>query len=267
VTAPVCPRASQVDDHFAGHLAPRRERELRAHLSDCPACHTRYERHLKLAALDPRALPFEERLARALGLRRRHALVPVATCAALAGTAALVLVLLARPPGDRARAGAEDGFRPRGAPPSALVLALDARATEVLGFRTGAGRPALATEPLSRSDELAFAYRNGGGWPQLMVFARDDRGGTYWFHPSWNDRTANPTAVPISAAPGVHELPRATTQTFAGSRLSLCALTTRDSLSVREVEAALDTAPGRAPEQSLAASGRAIACRTLKIAP
>src|SRR4051812_27488554 len=68
MTSPRCDQRDHVDDHFAGRLAVARERQMRTHLADCADCRDRYQRHLALGRLDPRALGFEERMRRGLGL-------------------------------------------------------------------------------------------------------------------------------------------------------------------------------------------------------
>ena len=72
-----------------------------------------------------------------------------------------------------------------------------------------------------------------------MVFGLGDGGEVYWFHPAWNDASANPRAVPISPGTGPFELPEAIAHDVQGSRLRIVALFTNEALSVREVEDAV----------------------------
>jgi hypothetical protein len=271
--AGACARTGQVDRHFAGRLSPAGEGQLRRHLVDCNPCRRRYQRHLQLGKLDPRALGMEERLRRGLGLApppaRRTAWF------ALAGTAVAALVLLLpvlpRWQGDRSLdpAGAT---RARGAGLAALplVLALDDRGTEVAAFRTsGPGAPAPASARIARGQELAFAYRNGGAWSHLMVFARDERGAIYWFYPQWTDPALDPEGVALQATPELRELPAAVSHDFAGHQLALCALASRRPMSTRQVEQALLRAPGRWPAAVFpgaeAGGDRAIACLPVEV--
>jgi hypothetical protein len=241
-----CAGFKNVDAHFAGRLPPRREVAMREHLVGCEGCRARYERHLQLAALDSRALPFQERMALALGLRRRW----------WPGWPAAVAVAVALGAWALVGRGALE-FRPRGMAPGALVLAIDAQ-TEVVGFRTGGAAPALSGRRLHATEELAFAYRNGGHWPHLMVFARGERGVVYWFHPQWTDPAANPQAVALEQSSGWHELTTAVSHRFGGERLSLCALALRAPLTVREVEAAT--------AEALADKG-VLACAPVEVSP
>ena len=95
--------------------------------------------------------------------------------------------------------------------------------------------------PIS-DDELAFAYRNPARKGRLLVFAVDEHGHVYWYHPGWSDAGQNPTAVPISAEPGLHELPAAVLHKFDGERIMIHALFTDRELSVRQIEAAVASA-------------------------
>jgi hypothetical protein len=246
-----CAGFKDVDAHFAGRGSPPREQAMRAHLVTCQDCRARYDRHLQLAALDRRSLSFEERMALGLGLRRRW---PAWTSTAVAAMAVGVVLLVAR-------TRSESGMQSRAGQAGALVLRLDAQ-TEIIGFRTGGNAPALSGRRLHASEELAFAYRNGGRWPRLMVFARDENGVVYWFHPQWTDPAADPQAVPIEQDAALRELTTAVSHRFSGQRLSICALGVREPLSVREVEVALKSAPVAA----LAGKG-AVACADVEVTP
>ena len=263
---PRCAQASDVDAYFAGRSSPVRQGRLRAHLCECAACRSRFDRQLQLAALDPQALPFEERLGRSLGLRSHGPFGPRAPWwAASVGIVALAaVVLMVRP---ASRSGSEFQARGAGEPP-ALVFSLGAPATDVLAFRTDhSGAPGLQTGQLSGTAELAFAYRNGGGWQRLMVFARDEIGNVYWYQPPWTDGRDDPGAVTLATGPGLHELPTAVSHDFRGQRLTLCAVVTNQPLSARQVEQQLQLSPGTPPAQLLAEAGREAACRELEAVP
>jgi hypothetical protein len=233
--------------HFAGAVAPAAEREMRTHLPGCTACHAYYEQHLLLSTLDPAGLSSEVRLARGLGLRARRdpgrlAFGWLGLCGA--AVAALALVYLGG--GGRGRfhrgqadsAGAGD-MTTRGSPASVAA----ARTPEVQIYRFAHDAPPgvaeRAGEVIQAADELAFAYRNPGGMARLLVFAVDEHGHVYWYHPGWSDAADNPTAVPISTEPGLHELPAAVLHKFDGERIMIHALFTDRELSVRQIEGAL----------------------------
>jgi hypothetical protein len=262
---PRCPRAGEIDAYFGGRSSPAAQRDLRPHLDACPDCRVRFQRHLQLSALDPRVLPLEERLGRALGVRRRRLLptVGVRGWTAMAGAVAAAAVALLLGPGTNPG----DDFRARGGgEPAALVLSLGASGTDVLAFRTDLSEGiSLSTGQLPATAELAFAYRNPGGWQWLMVFARDELGNVYWYQPPWTDGRDDPPAVALSGAAGLHELPKAVAHTFRGQRLRLCALASNQPLSVRQVEQQLQTpAPGPLDQLTTAAGGQ-LACRDLEV--
>jgi hypothetical protein len=256
----------EIAAHFAGAGSPAREQEMRAHLPQCASCHQHYEQHLLLASLDPAALSTEARLARGLGLRPgrrpgRMAFGLAGVCAA--AFAALVLVPTLTSHGLRPGAASDPGAGvvARGGPQASAA----ARTPEVQIFRihagkTGAGTGAgavpggavleRAVESVRRDDELAFLYRNPGGQARLLVFAVDEHGHIYWYHPGWSDAGENPTAVPISSEPGLHELPASVLHNFDGEHIMIHALFTDRELTVRQVEAA-----GAAAATSHRASG------------
>jgi hypothetical protein len=258
-----CPQVGRVDDHFAGRLSVAREKGMREHLVACDPCRDRYTRHLRLEALDPRALGFAERMRRGLGLARpafSSRLVGMAGFGAALALGAILLLprLSSVPLGD-------SGLRARGtgsaAPP--LVLALD-DGTEISGFRTsGPGAPAPATQRWSAESELAFSYRNGGGWSRLMIFARDQGGRVFWFHPQWTDPSSNPQGVDLARGPGRHELPAAVAHQFSAGKLALCALVSQAAVSVRDVETAL--AAGRPASAALAGTPGAAVCKDVQV--
>ena len=191
-----CPQNTQVDAYFAGRLSPSRQGGLRAHLDGCDDCRGRFGRHQRLAALDPAALPFEERVGRALGLRTGGSVARWRGAPALIGVLAVGMVLLV---GRSSLPGwLPGGFAARG-PDEPRALILNTPGVEVLAFRTDQPAATLQTGQLPGAAELAFAYRNRGGWPFLMVFARDEIGNVYWYQPSWTDGRADPQAVALSA--------------------------------------------------------------------
>ena len=235
--------------HFTGGLAPARERALRRHLEACPSCRDHYDDVLTITRLDPRTPTLEERLAHGLGFSsagpasprwRVVALPGLAVAAAVAGW----LFFWAVPGVDPAAGFAARGPALGRAGESELG-ALPLLVTYAVG--EGEGPKAVSAEEsgqgtIDARDELAFAYRNPTGKKYLMVFAIDEHAHVYWYHPGWPDPAANPAAVSISPAPGLHELPAAVSQPYDGEHLMLHALFTDRALTVREVEDALEAA-------------------------
>jgi hypothetical protein len=249
--------------HFNGAGAPAIQGEMRAHLPVCADCHAYYEQHLLLASLDPAGLSSEVRLARGLGLRPGGGVRPAgrhafgwlglwgATLAALAvfyiaGGGRGGLLHRARGTATPAPAGlaAEPAVEvtPRGGPAS--VAAARTPEVQIYRFARGAreGVAEKAGDVVFAGDELAFAYRNPAGKGRLLVFAVDEHGHVYWYYPGWSDAADNPRAFPISAEPGLHELPAAVLHKFDGERIMIHALFTDREFSVREIEAAVAAA-------------------------
>jgi hypothetical protein len=236
-TAPqVCPPDRQhrrlIEAHFRGRISTGGEREMRMHLVGCGDCRAYYDRHLRLAHVDPQAaLPAAERLARGLGLsppgpggRGRRgwlALAAAATCAV--GFLAV------------GRGGAPADPQPRGgvAPGSQLLVYEVAKET--------AAHPVGAE--LRADGGLAFAYANIGHKQRLMVFAVDEGRRVYWYHPGWQSPAEDPTAVAIERDDAFHELPQAIAHRFGGRRLQLFGVFLDRAMSVREMEALVARAP------------------------
>lgn len=228
---PACAESPLVDHHFSGRIHPRDEQRLRTHLPGCSTCRERYERHLLLARLDPRAPDARTRLARGLGLDARApaapwrlALVPVAV--------ACLALLMVRIPWTGTTTG-DDGFTARGAGNAVADARLRVYAVEPGGHTTLLG-------PTLRPDqELAFSFRNPDAHRFLMVFARDSAGRVYWYHPSWTDPASNPSAVPILPSEDPRELPEAISHALTPGPLSLHAVFLDAPLTVRDMEALL----------------------------
>jgi hypothetical protein len=246
--------------HFAGAGAPARDREMRAHLPGCAGCHAHYEQHLLLASLDPSGLSSQTRLARGLGLRAAAAPVRgrvtfgwLGWCGAAFAALAIVYTSGGAWPGRHAGKGQPAETTPgivgevttRGGPAS--VAAARAPELQIYRFAAGAsgGVAQRAGDVVYPGDELAFAYRNPAGMGRLLVFAVDEHGHVYWYHPGWSRPAENPTAVPISVEPGLHELPAAVLHNFDGDRIMIHALFTDRELTVRQVESVVAAAAAR----------------------
>jgi hypothetical protein len=239
-----------IDRHFRGAGRAADELAMRAHLADCAACRQHYERRLAFARLDPRALPAADRLGRALGYRVRppRALSLGLGAALAAAMLALMVPRLSRtPPAEfTARGGA-------------------ARSTDLLIYAVEKDAPRLVGAQIPRGAELAFAYVNGTGRQRLAVFAVDERRRVFWFFPRWEQAEDNPSAGPIDAAPGVHELPLATRHAFDRGRLWIYGIFTDEALSVRALEAQVSAAPELGKRLPLAQATQVV--RELEVRP
>lgn len=222
-----------IDAHFRGRVSTGGEHEMRVHLVSCADCRAYYERHLRLARVDPQAaLPAGERLARGLGLspprpdgrsRRRWLAL-----AAAATTCAVGLLAVGR-------GGAPADPQPRGgAAPGSQLLVYEV-AKEAAAHPVGA--------ELRADRGLAFAYANIGHKQRLMVFAVDEGRRVYWYHPGWQSPAEDPTAVAIERDDAFHEIPQAIAHHFRGRRLQLYGVFLDRAMSVREMEALVARAP------------------------
>jgi hypothetical protein len=245
--------ARAIDAHFGGRASRVETRLMRAHLPGCAVCKRRYERSLLLAKLDPCALSSEERLGAGLGFRRaarplaRRGLVTFAV-------AALALAVWWPNASWRARSVIpQPAARGAHAPPSLFV------------YRVGPdGAPALAGGLIHDGDELAFAYSNPRGLHYLLVYATDEHGHVYWFHPAWPVGATPPLAVEARPGAGPHELPEAVRHRFDGRRLEVTAVFSDDRLGVGAIER-----DGRAlpfPPEALAPRVE-VTTRTLEVSP
>jgi hypothetical protein len=219
-----------VDAHFRGHGSLGLERDLRPHLVTCAACREYYDRHLRLSAADPTALPSRERLARGLGLASRPLggrwlrLTPPAAALALA---AVLLVVL----GDRS---AQMGRRGDALSPGSQLMVY-----EVARDRP----PRQVVAEVNRDSGLAFAYANIGRKPHLSVFAVDERRRVYWYHPAWTTPSENPVGVAIATDDAIHEIAQVIYHRLEGTQVQLFGLFADRPVSVRELEAAVSRAP------------------------
>ena len=241
-----------IDEHFAGRASPAREAELRAHLPTCAECRRRYERHLVLASLDPRAPSAETRLAAGLGLPSRARRQSRWAWATFAVTAAAAVALWWPSGAGRVGAGGEPVARGVGNPPALLVYDV-----------AGAGI-ARVSDRIRRGDELAFGYTNPGGLRYLLVFGTDEHGHVYWFHPAWPVGAPPPAAVEARPGLGPYELPEAVRHDFDGHTLRVTAVLSDERLGVDAVERGGRALPAPAPSSSPRVQ---VVSRTLEIAP
>jgi hypothetical protein len=223
-----------IDAHFRGATSPARERRMRAHLAGCAGCRERYERHLHLAALVPdAAAPARERLRRGLGLDAPAAASRASFAWWRGAAPALAALCLVVAFGLRRPSPSEPQAR-GGAGPASHLLAYELAPGH-------AARQALGA--IDRGSGLAFAYVNGARRARLLVFGVDESRRVYWYHPAWVDARENPVAVPIEGDDRLHEIPQAVTQALASKRLEIFGAFGDDTLSVRDVEAAVARAP------------------------
>lgn len=234
----------EIAAHFAGRARRAREAAMRAHLPHCASCRSRYDRHLLMAALDPRGATAFGRIARGLGLeaggkagrdlgpagsprRQRWALALAAPALLVAAT---VLV----------------GVRPRHSPPASLALRQDfsARGSALplapmlwIYRLAPGGAPQVVDRTIGERDELAFAYSNPAGRARIVVFGVDEHRHVYWFQPAWTAGAAPPSAIAAISGPGPHELPEAVRHHLDGHELTVYTVLGDRDVSAGAVEA------------------------------
>lgn len=224
---------AEIERHFAGRISPGDERHLREHVAGCADCRAYYERHLLLAEMDrERAIGLQDRIAVGLGLARARRAAYAPLLGGLAVAAAVAVVAVAAP----TLLPKHSEFAGRGA-------ASRGPEAELYVYRIGSGGSAERADGtrMGRHDELAFAYTNRGAWPYLSVFAVDEHGHVYWYHPAWQNADETPRAVAIQSGPDGRELPDATSHELDGTRLHVFGLFSRKPLSTRDVEGRLKT--------------------------
>jgi hypothetical protein len=216
-----------IDAHFAGRGSAAEAELLRTHVASCDGCRRRFDRHLLLARLDPRALPEEERLAKALGIARARPRRKWMATVAVAATAVALFVVAPR--SLRHHVGAAGDPVARGAGDVAPALLI---------YRTSADGTAarVVGDSIARDDELAFAYTNPQGRAYLLVFGTDEHGHVYWYHPGWPMGAAAPVAVEARRGLGPHELPEAIRHHLDGHRLRVTAVLSDTRLGAGVVE-------------------------------
>ncbi len=246
-----CASASLVARHFEGKIDPADERVLREHLPGCESCTRLYGRQLVLARLDPSAPRAVERLGRGLGIARRpRTWLPYLGLVSAALTIALVVLT----PLHRSARVDDRAYAPRGSAADVAQLRV---------YRLHEGAPAeLISGVVHAADELAFAYANPAGRKHLLVFAIDEADKIYWYVPAWTDPASEPRSLAIAAGSNFNEVSDAVTHELTGKHLTVHALFTDESYSVREIESMLALAP-----QTLARLGRPHLQVELEVAP
>jgi hypothetical protein len=212
---------TDVDAHFAGRIDRDGERRMRRHLFECEDCSTYYAQMRLFAAIDPDAPSSEERLLAGLGVERPRARsLPMWLFGGLATAAVCALLLVVALPREP-----ETGLAPRGEAHADIVARV---------LADGAASP--IGDSLASDAELAFGYANPEGWKRLLVFAVDEHGHVFWYHPAWTRAEDDPRAVAIQRTDDAVELPSAARHGFDGERLTLYAVFTNEAPTVREVE-------------------------------
>jgi hypothetical protein len=184
-----------------------------------------------------------------LAIRRKSRKWPViaSACVLLVALAALVFFLL--------RSGEpDDEFRVKSDLPPATE---QDRWVGIQAFSVGdSGTPAALRDVHKKSDYLVFSYTNLGESPYdfMMIFAVDERGRVYWFHPAYTQAGEDPVSVKISRGAERVELREKVRHEYPEGRLWIYGLFTNEPMKVSSIEKMLKAAePGeRIPLQGSA---------------
>jgi hypothetical protein len=217
--------------HFQRLLPLDDDRRLRRHLATCCECRALYAAQCAIeGTADDSTAARHRRLESALfgpdpaevGARARARLV---WSVAVAATAAALLIVLwpAAPTVHEKGSGALSASR---------YVSVTVYGRQV----DGALRRVEGS--IHRHQPLAFSFLNRSEerFDHLLLFGVDERYTVYWFYPAWTDPRQSPAAfaLPDPAGGQLHE---EVTHTFAGSRLRIFALFTRErGLTVRDIE-------------------------------
>lgn len=226
--------------HFEGRLRPALERGLRRHLKSCSSCRAVNDTYLGAEAANGRSLIRQrDRLERAIFGRPARSWPKVA--AAVAATALLAFFVVYSPSEPDWRAKAVGGNPD---PSQWVSIRVYQRNKDKLL------RP--VDEEIVASKGLAFSYsnRSEGQYNRLMVFGLDDNYRVYWFYPAWTEPSENPSAIPVKMGASAEELPDEIHHDYQGNNLRIFALFSKESLAVKQVEAAVHNM-ARTPIQTL----------------
>jgi hypothetical protein len=225
-----------LDQALLAPLPPERERLLQEHLPLCLECQAYLHHRQQAASPPPPSAPPKDTRA------RRFAETLLVFALVLGGIGALALFPeepdqtelqieeLRRAAALRAREAEQLPGREHVPSDTAQVLVYR---------RTLDGKSVPVELEIRAEDALSFAYDNRRGWTRLLIFAEDERGTVYWYHPHSTDPDADPGAIPIQSTDKRVELPETITHTYQGSFLSLTAIFLNRSVTTREVETLL----------------------------
>jgi hypothetical protein len=231
--------------YLVGEVTRSQSEEIEEHLSLCGACSKELECLRDMAGRigkqtqDRDYLPEIRRRIEKDGLaaRPKSRKWPVITAAGvlLVALAALVFFLLqsGRP---------DDEFRVKSDLPP--VMEQD-RWVGIQAFSVGdSGAPAALGDVHEKSDYLIFSYTNLGESPYgfLMIFAVDEQGRVYWFHPAYTQAGEDPVSVKISRGAERIELREKVRHEYPAGRLWIYGLFTSEPVKVSSIEKMIEAA-------------------------
>jgi hypothetical protein len=249
--------------HFSGEMLTGLEQQaLRAHVRGCPPCRAFYDAAAETETLlGPHATA--ERLAReaphwrpARVFRgpRRSVLLGATGALAAAGLAVWVLRPAEDAPGEGPAVGSYVGVRGGEVSDAAFVS---------LFSRRGATEPTPLGESIAADDELLLAYTNGraSSLRYLAVAGRDAAGRVHWLWPAWDTPETDVKSLPVEVGVADAPLPSAVSLRPAAGPLEICAIFSREALSVPTLDVGLERGE-RWPSSS---ESQHVVCRTVTV--
>ncbi len=250
--------------HFSGEALTGLEHQaLRAHVRGCPACRAFYDAAAETESLlGPHATA--ERLAREAphwrpagrGLRgpRRTVLLGATAALAAAGLAVWVLRPAEEAPGQEGALDSYVGVRGGEVSDTAFVS---------LFSRRGATDPTPLGAHLGADDDLLLAYTNGRASPlrYLAVAARDADGRVHWLWPAWDTPEADVKSLPVEVGVADAQLPSAVSLRAAAGPMEICAIFSREALSIPALDAGLE----RGEKWPSSSESQRVVCRSVTV--
>jgi hypothetical protein len=235
-----CISAKDLARYLVGEVTRSRAEEIDEHLASCAVCRAELDEMREMVGrigTTTEDIEQKDYLSEVRGRiergdqapeRRRRRWPVIAVAGAVVVALVVAGVILLRPADDEFRVKSDD---PR-------ILEQD-RWAGIRAFRLEAsGAPVSLGDRLKKGEYLVFTYTNLGEKPYdyLMIFAVDERGEVYWFHPAYTKAGGDPASIKISKGVERVELREQVRHDYPEGRLWIYGLFTAEPLGVSAVE-------------------------------
>jgi hypothetical protein len=228
--------------YLVGEVTLSQAEEMEKHLSSCKACMQELEAMREMVGRISESTEQVEQkdhlpeVRRRIDLgddgfryrRRRWPVFALAGAAIIALAVAGFLVF--------GSTGQDDEFRVKADEPP---ISEQDRWVGIEAFRMrGSGAPVSLGDEVRKSDYLILTYTNLGVRPYdyLMIFAVDEQGEVYWFHPAYTQKGEDPLSIKIAKGADRVELREQVRHDYPEGKLWIYGLFTRKPLGVSSVE-------------------------------
>ncbi len=241
-----CPERNRVYELAAGKLSSEAAVRLEQHLMNCASCaklNAELKQLTERLEIEPGELVDPEmdeaiitlvRLDRAgcaveRGAVRRWKSYAVA---ALAAAACITLFFTLQPRSAPVEQNSDEFYARSG------VGRRENRWVSIEVFRAIESQYEPVKKRIDADDALAFSYvnRNNPAFRFLLIFAVDESGRVFWYYPSYTDRDANPTSIPIKQTVEPVALAEEVQHDLRSGPLRLFAVFSMSALDVRAIE-------------------------------